>query len=160
MSLPQDTPKLLAKKNGASLRGAKQSRHADMPGKTPRHTAMPGNIDAWLSTTWWYWRGAYTRSHPELGRENPQRRWYCILRCGRVGRRQVFDTQTSSTPSQHHHPTMSAARPRLERQPRHPSSLRWSSPSEAVKIDNRAATDPAPSQNHRGVEQPGSSSGS
>ena len=40
--------------------------------------------------TWWLWRGAYTRSHPELGRENPQRQWYCVLRHGRVGRRQVF----------------------------------------------------------------------
>ena len=24
-------------------------------------------------TTWWLWRGGRTRSHPELGRENPQR---------------------------------------------------------------------------------------
>jgi hypothetical protein len=40
--------------------------------------------------TWWLWRGACTRSHPELGRENPQRPWYCVLRRGRVGRRQVF----------------------------------------------------------------------
>ena len=41
-------------------------------------------------TTWWPWRGACTRSHPELGRENPQRPWYCVSRHGRVGRRQVF----------------------------------------------------------------------
>ena len=41
-------------------------------------------------TTWWSSRGARTRSHPELGRENPQRPWYCVLRHGRVGRRQVF----------------------------------------------------------------------
>jgi hypothetical protein len=43
-------------------------------------------------TTWWSWRGARTRSHPELGRENPQRPWYCVLRHGRVGRRQVFQS--------------------------------------------------------------------
>src|ERR1700761_2600456 len=43
-------------------------------------------------TTWWLWRGARTRSHPELGRENPQRPWYCVLRHGRVGRRQVFQS--------------------------------------------------------------------
>src|SRR5476651_1223552 len=43
-------------------------------------------------TTWWPWRGAYTRSHPELGREIPQRPWYCVLRHGRVGRRQVFQS--------------------------------------------------------------------
>src|SRR5476651_1686074 len=41
-------------------------------------------------TTWWLWRGARTRSLPELGRENPQRPWYCVSRHGRVGRRQVF----------------------------------------------------------------------
>ena len=35
--------------------------------------------------------GPSTRSHPELGRETPQRRWYCVLRRGRVGRRQVFE---------------------------------------------------------------------
>ena len=50
----------------------------------PTHHSLIG----W--TTWWLWRGAYTRSHPELGRENPQRPWYCVLRHGRVGRRQVF----------------------------------------------------------------------
>jgi hypothetical protein len=49
-------------------------------------------------TTWWLWRGAYTRSHPELGREIPQRPWYCVLRHGRVGRRQVF--QSTLSPSQ------------------------------------------------------------
>src|ERR1700712_1779396 len=43
-------------------------------------------------TTWWLWRGAYTRSHPELGREMPQRPWYCVLRHGRVGRRQVLQS--------------------------------------------------------------------
>ena len=34
--------------------------------------------------------GQNTRSHPELGRENPQRRWYCVSRRGRVGRRQAL----------------------------------------------------------------------
>jgi hypothetical protein len=33
--------------------------------------------------------GQDTRSHPELGRENPLRRWYCVSRRGRVGRRQA-----------------------------------------------------------------------
>ena len=27
--------------------------------------------------------------HSELGRENPQRQWYCVLRRGRVGRCQA-----------------------------------------------------------------------
>src|SRR5689334_11003665 len=43
--------------------------------------------------TWWSWREVYTRSHPELGRENSQRRWYSVSRRGRVGRRQVFTVQ-------------------------------------------------------------------
>ena len=31
--------------------------------------------------------------HSELGRENPQRRWYFVLRHGRVGRCQALKTQ-------------------------------------------------------------------
>ena len=56
-------------------------------------------------STWWSQRGARTRSHPELGRENPQRRWYCVSRRGRVGRRQVFQTQGNQlTPIHRNHP--------------------------------------------------------
>src|SRR5947208_16253592 len=43
--------------------------------------------------------GPNTRSHPELGRENPLRRWYCISRCGRVGRRQATQTPPTSPSS-------------------------------------------------------------
>jgi hypothetical protein len=43
-----------------------------------------------FSMAWWYWRNACTRSHPELGRETFQRRWYCVSRRGRVGHRQAF----------------------------------------------------------------------
>ncbi len=50
----------------------------------------PITLDRVDWTTWWPWRGARTRSHPELGRENPQRPWYCASRHGRVGRRQVL----------------------------------------------------------------------
>jgi hypothetical protein len=39
------------------------------------------------ATAGWPWRGGPTRSHPELDRETPQRRWYCVSRRGRVGRR-------------------------------------------------------------------------
>ena len=38
---------------------------------------------------WRLWRGRNTRSHPELGSESPQRRWYCVLRRGRAGRCQA-----------------------------------------------------------------------
>ena len=61
--------------------------------------------------------GQNTRSHPELGRENPQRRWYCASRRGRVGRRQARQNRPSQPTRQ-------------------------------------------PAQPYRGVEQPGSSSGS
>ena len=40
-----------------------------------------------------YSEGQSTRSHSELGRENPQRLWYCVLRRGRVGRCQVFQAR-------------------------------------------------------------------
>src|SRR5579872_1294037 len=46
--------------------------------------------------TWWLWRGLSTRSLPELGREIPQRPWYCVPRRGRVGRRQVFQSIPST----------------------------------------------------------------
>ena len=47
------------------------------------------NFHLTTSLTWWFWRGGCTRSHSELGRETPQRRWYSVLRRGRVGRCQV-----------------------------------------------------------------------
>ena len=40
--------------------------------------------------TRWLWRRCPTRSHSELGRESLQRRWYFVLRHGRVGRCLVF----------------------------------------------------------------------
>src|SRR5207302_9857437 len=46
--------------------------------------------------------GQNTRSHPELGRENPQRQWYCALRRGRVGPRQAC--QTAGSPGEHSAP--------------------------------------------------------
>ena len=42
--------------------------------------------------------GPNTRSHPELGRENPLRRWYCTSRCGRVGRRQARQSPPTLPP--------------------------------------------------------------
>jgi hypothetical protein len=67
--------------------------------------------------------GPNTRSHSELGREIPLRQWYCVLRRGRVGRRQVFQPET--TPN----PLHNAAAQRL-RQPQPPKTITagWSSP--------------------------------
>ena len=76
-------------------------------GRCVDHDIIRGAADAWITqtqriamdwTTWWLWRGARTRSLPELGRENPQRPWYCVLRHGRVGRRQVFQSIANAYP--------------------------------------------------------------
>src|SRR5258708_32093395 len=63
-------------------------------------------------TTWWLWRGDCTRSHPELGRENPQRLWYCVSRRGRGGRRQVF---------QYTHSTLALNQPTNDQQTNRPT---------------------------------------
>src|SRR4029077_18501962 len=42
--------------------------------------------------------GPNPRSHPELGRETPLRRWYCTSRCGRVGRRQARQSPPTLPP--------------------------------------------------------------
>ncbi len=47
------------------------------------HQLRSGSVARWPS------RGCHTRSHPELGRETPQRPWYCVSRHGRVGRRRA-----------------------------------------------------------------------
>ena len=55
-----------------------------------------------IAPAWWPWRGSPTRSHPELGRETPPRRWYCVSRRGRVGRRQARPMRIHShTPHTH-----------------------------------------------------------
>jgi hypothetical protein len=51
---------------------------------------MPDQFAFTLLSTWWLLRGGCTRSHSELGRETPQRRWYSVSRRGRVGRCQVY----------------------------------------------------------------------
>ena len=71
--------------------------------------------------------GQNTRSHPELGRENPQRRWYCRSSGGRAGRRQARQTPL--------HPR-AIARPLQQRPgppikpaaPTKPTAAGWSSP--------------------------------
>ena len=58
--------------------------------------------------------------HPELGRESPQRRWYCVLRRGRVGRRQVFEGKTLNPKSKPIHddaPPNPSAIPRIDAGP-------------------------------------------
>ena len=55
-----------------------------------------GAYPSYVCMTWWLLRGGNTRSHSELGREDPQRRWYCVLRRGRVGRCQVLQAHEGS----------------------------------------------------------------
>jgi hypothetical protein len=76
-------------------RGAHDQRAHNQTQHTRKHTRTETTLTHtervdW--TTWWSWRGSPTRSHPELGRENPLRPWYCASRHGRVGRRQVFQS--------------------------------------------------------------------
>ena len=90
----------------------------------PSSTRPTGTRASSASMTWWLWRGTRTRSHPELGRENPLRQWYCVLRRGRVGRCQVLKTDETSTPitGDKHHATHHS-------QPaKHPTTAGWSSP--------------------------------
>jgi hypothetical protein len=44
-----------------------------------------------ISIGWWLERGDNTRFHSELDRKDPQRRWYFVLRRGRVGRCQPLE---------------------------------------------------------------------
>ena len=94
-------------------------------------------------TTWWPWRGACTRPHSELGRENPQRRWYCVSRRGRVGRRQVLRTRTSPQDLLTIRRRPRRTRARDERQT--PTPAGWSSPvarqAHNLKV---AGSNPAP----------------
>src|SRR5437899_3033384 len=69
----------------------------------PGGTHPPEPIAGALGRPGGHGEGPNTRSHPELGRENPLRRWYCTSRCGRVGRRQARQaplSPSSSPPNQ------------------------------------------------------------
>ena len=65
-----------------------------------KDTSLKNKTDYCLfrfSPAWWPLRGAYTRSHLELGRQIPQRQWYYVLRPGRVGRCQACKNRTLMT---------------------------------------------------------------
>ena len=65
-----------------------------------KDTSLKNKTDYCLfrfSPAWWPLRGAYTRSHLELGRQIPQRQWYYVLRPGRVGRCQACKNRTLKT---------------------------------------------------------------
>jgi hypothetical protein len=93
--VPGPCPRTLSPgRSGRSIR--RPGKHRTRTASHPRTGACPGLAARVDWTTWWSWRGAYTRSHPELGREIPQRPWYCVSRHGRVGRRQVFQSTATA----------------------------------------------------------------
>ena len=123
------------------------------------------------ATAGWPWRGCPTRSHPELDRETPQRRWYCVSRRGRVGRRpalpagircQKTGTRTQG-PGRTERRASAAASCLPVPRSRHPNAKTLPHRRYRATIHRASAILapgsclPAP---ERGVEQPGSSSGS
>ena len=141
----------------------------------------------WLCAlpTWWFWRGGCTRSHSEHGRETPQRRWYFVSRHGRVGRCQVCKTQnpiilikapyrrqntnrrqrpekTIGPPSKRPIAVVRRIVCRPKPNPRKGASLtRYFAPAKTGSSDPKdRIVILAFGQKQRGVEQPGSSSGS
>ena len=89
--------RLLRRRNQRSARTHAHSTHAQLA-SLRRRKQVSGTPDpcllvltpGGLARPGGHSEGQNTRSHPELGRENPQRRWYCVLRRGRVGRRQAL----------------------------------------------------------------------
>ena len=79
------TKQTCSKTKGVSLPPASQS------------TCTCSHVQCCALPTWWSWRGGCTRSHSEHGRETPLRRWYFVLRRGRVGRCQVCKAQHLSS---------------------------------------------------------------
>ena len=121
----------------------KHPSDASQPRKSSPDTTVSADSPPGGWSTWWSQRGARTRSHPELGRENPPRQWYCVSRRGRVGRRQVHQP-----PGQGSRPT--PANPSLVLsacRSRHPDAG-WSSPvarqAHNLKV---AGSNPAPATN-------------
>ena len=71
------------------------------------------------------WRRENTRFHSELGRENLQRRWYFVLRHGRVGRCRALKTQYAT-----------AGWSSLVARQAHNLKVAGSNPAPATKTDN------------------------
>ncbi len=121
--------------------GTTNSPHGTNPPQILPGTRTPrGAINRGPGQPGGHSEGPNTRSHPELGRENPQRRWYCVSRRGRAGRRQALPAPTPSPPRPSPHPNPT---PRITR-----------------LIPGALSGGRDTTSHRRGVEQPGSSSGS
>ena len=100
--------------------------------KTPqKHTPYTLHHNTGMTRPGGHSEGPNTRSLPELGRETPPRQWYCVSRRGRVGRRQALPCRNTKT------------------------TQRQTTPLQISKTNTNT-----PQSHQRGVEQPGSSSGS
>ena len=64
-------------------------RTTERPRAFPPPVLRPPSAAIRPLPAWWPLQGDQTRSHPELGRQTPQRQWYSVSRHGRVGRRQA-----------------------------------------------------------------------
>lgn len=81
---------------GSALPAAGAMRNVEMPktcSENQTGNACTSFSFCCASLTWWSLRGGCTRSLSEHGRETPLRQWYFVLRRGRVGRCQVCKTQ-------------------------------------------------------------------
>ena len=93
--------------NSAGARHRLQTRQRGRHQQTPIRSIPLGLLIRCLSDPWQrglrqpggHSEGPNTRSHPELGRENPQRRWYCVSRRGRAGRRQALAAPNPRRPN-------------------------------------------------------------
>ena len=117
------------------------------------------------ATTGWPWRGCPTRSHPELDRETPQRRWYCVSRRGRVGRRPALtaEDQKSQTDRDQNLEPLCLTRVRRRHRSPHLNAKTLHRARTRAHGPERMAQPLIPVLSrslNRGVEQPGSSSGS
>jgi hypothetical protein len=90
---------------------------------------------------WWLLQGDQTRSHPELGRQTPQRQWYFVSRHGRVGRRQACKARITGKAQVRTTTNRSVARPGPPAGPSS-SSLLKSPPLAAARISLRGAERP------------------
>jgi hypothetical protein len=122
------------------------------------------------------WRGGRTRSHSEHGRETPQRRWYSVSRRGRVGRCQVCKAQANPENKDHLLASLTAlaetraalkrpfcfARPKSSVRPLHETNRFAICSAQTINPFGIYVTaiNPIGIYAWRGVEQPGSSSGS
>src|SRR3954452_8745414 len=76
-------------------------QHVNAATRPQRPTNVIASQNLCPSPAWWLLQGGQTRSHPELGRQTPQRQWYYVSRPGRVGRRQACQGQTKPSSSRH-----------------------------------------------------------